>query len=418
MQTSLAPFIRDTLQGKEAERILRACVHCGFCNATCPTYQLLGDELDGPRGRIYLIKQLLEGQVTSARTLTHLDRCLTCRACETTCPSGVEYAKLAEIGRRVAEEMVGRHWVDRLFRTVLRKVFPHPSRARFVFTAARTVGGLLPRKLREQIPPAPAPATKPLPAIRKGGPSDRFVVLLGGCVQQAAAPNTNLATLRVLEHVGVRAIVPAAAGCCGAVSYHLSAHEEGLDFMRRNIDAWWPHVEHGAEAIVSNASGCGAVINDYGYLLRDDPSYAERAARVSALARDLCQVLTVEDIRALPLTPPSPDPVAFHCPCSLQHGLKLAGSVERLLAAAGVVLTSFRDGHLCCGSAGTYSLLQPALAEQLLERKLDAIENGTPPGAREIVTANIGCQLHLSRRAEVPVRHWIELIEARLRDPA
>jgi glycolate oxidase iron-sulfur subunit len=428
MQTSLAHFIRDTPDGIEAERILRTCVHCGFCNATCPTYQLLGNELDGPRGRIYLIKQLLEGETSGASALTHLDRCLTCRSCESTCPSGVEYGRLADIGRRVAEANIGRSAAQRLLRYALRKVFTNTTLTRAAFAMGRAVRPVLPRRLREQVPPA-APSTSP---NRRSGSDESFantasrrVLLLAGCVQQVATPQTNSAVERVLQHFGIETKVVAQAGCCGAISHHLNAHDEALNQMRRNIDAWSPELTAGAQAIVFSASGCGAVIKDYGYLLREDPHYAERAARVSALARDVSELLSEENMRSLAgaSARPGPDlgngtiapdrngPIAFHPPCSLQHGLKLNGTVEALLRAAGIELTTFADPHLCCGSAGTYSILQSKLSEQLLESKLHAIEQGQPA---QIVTANIGCQLHLQRRAQVPVRHWLELIDDRI----
>ena len=408
MQTTLAPFIRDTPEGQEAEQILRTCVHCGFCNATCPTYQLLGNELDGPRGRIYLIKQMLEGENVTDRTMLHLDRCLTCRACETTCPSGVAYGRLADIGRRVAEERVGRHWLERFRRWTLRAVFASTTLARAAFGLARALRPLLPSRLREQVPPPPSLARSPHRTSPAAAGEKPRMLLLAGCVQDATAPATNAATSRVLSHLGFETVV--AGGCCGAISHHLSAHDAGLEQMRRNIDAWWPYIESDVQAIVSTASGCGTVLKDYGYLLADDPIYRERAQRLSELVKDVSEVVTPEALETLP-RPPHTEPVAFHPPCSLQHGLKLGGQVERLLTAAGRTLRTFEDSHLCCGSAGTYSVLQPKLADRLLEAKLNAIEGSFP---KVIATANIGCQLHLGRRASVPVRHWIELIAEQL----
>lgn len=414
MQTSLAEFIRDTPDGREAERILRTCVHCGFCNATCPTYQVLGNELDGPRGRIYLVKQLLEGAETSHRTLTHLDRCLTCRACETTCPSGVEYAKLADIGRRVAEDLTGRPWYQRLARFGLRTVFSNAALAGVAFRLGRIAKPLLPRMLGEQIPPATGPEQSPLsPATVAATAATRNVLLLAGCVQSAAKPGTNAATRRVLARFGIAARVVSEAGCCGAIAHHLNAHADGLDQMRRNVDAWLPHLTepNGAEALIFDASGCGAVIKDYGYLLRDDPKYAKGAALISERARDVSEILdpvAIETMLSDAAEQRTSPTVAYHPPCSLQHGLKVVGTVERLLAAARVTTTPVEDSHLCCGSAGTYSVLQPKLSSVLLDNKLAALQAGAPT---EIVTANIGCQMHLARRAGVPVRHWIELLD-------
>ena len=404
MQTQISDRYRDTPQGQEADRILRACVHCGFCTATCPTYQLLGDELDGPRGRIYLIKQLLEGQPVTAKTQTHLDRCLTCRSCETTCPSGVQYGRLVDIGRELTDEAVPRSIVAQLQRLLLRKLVPFPRRFAPFYFLGQLVRPALPRALKAKLP------LKQPPGPRPNRTHTRKMLMLEGCVQSVATPITNAAAARVLDKLGIELIGAPEAGCCGAVSHHLSAVEEGRGFMRRNIDAWWPHIEAGAEAIVITASGCGATVKEYGHILKDDPHYAEKAARVSALARDLAEVLRDAPLPAAN-TAARPRKVAFHSPCTLQHGQKLDGVVEGILARAGFTLVPVADAHLCCGSAGTYSILQPKLSQQLLHNKLERLERDAPD---VIATANIGCQMHLASAAGRPVRHWIELLDEAL----
>lgn len=401
MQTRIEKRYLDTPQGKEADAILRSCVHCGFCTATCPTYQLLGDELDGPRGRIYLIKQALEGDAVTDRTRLHLDRCLTCRACETTCPSGVRYGRLVEIGREVVEHEAPRGRRERLIRGLLRRVLPWPKRFAAVLRVGRLLRWGLPASLRSKIPDVRNPGPRPTPGHL------RRMLVLEGCVQSVATPRTNAAAARVFDRLGIRLVSAPEAGCCGAVSHHLSAPEDGLGFMRRNIDAWWPHVEAGAEAIIGSASACGLMIKEYGDLLRHDPDYADKAARISALTKDLGEVLQGEDLSPL-RRQDVPLRVAFHSPCTLQHGQQLSGVVERLLQQAGFTLTKVPDAHLCCGSAGTYSVLQPVLSQQLLSGKLEALQGDHPD---VIVSANVGCQLHLATRAAVPVRHWIELLD-------
>ncbi|MFC6669825.1 glycolate oxidase subunit GlcF [Marinobacterium aestuariivivens] len=401
MKTTILPQYKNSVQGQEAEEILRTCVHCGFCTATCPTYQELNDERDGPRGRIYLIKQLLEdGQVTE-KTRTHLDRCLTCRSCETTCPSGVQYGRLIDIGRGLVEEQLPRPPKERLLRWGLRQVLPYRHRFGPLLRAGQLFRPLLPAPLKTKVPPRRE--AKPWPASSH----PRVMIALAGCAQPAAAPNTNAAAARVLDRLGITLVEAPKAGCCGAVSYHLTAHEDGLDFMRRNIDAWWPAIEAGAEALVMTASGCGAMVQEYGHLLRQDPRYADKARRVSELTRDLGAVLLDEDLSKLGLGKGA-DRVAFHCPCTLQHAMKQNGVVEQVLRKAGVELTATHDRHLCCGSAGTYSILQPEMSQRLLSNKLEALTVDNPD---RIVTANIGCQLHLETKAEVPVQHWIELLD-------
>ncbi|WP_334597883.1 glycolate oxidase subunit GlcF [Pseudomonas alvandae] len=404
MQTTLSEYARQLPRAEEAERILRSCVHCGFCNATCPTYQLLGDELDGPRGRIYLIKQVLEGNEVTRATQEHLDRCLSCRNCETTCPSGVDYHNLLDIGRAVVDAAVPRPLGQRLLREGLRSVVPNPRLFKGLVSGGQVFRALLPDTLKAKLPRNVHPA-KPRPTTRH----DRQVLMLEGCVQPSLSPNTNAAAARVLDRLGISVTAIREAGCCGAVDYHLDAQAAGLDRARRNIDAWWPAIESGAEAIVQTASGCGAFIKDYGHLLSSDPAYAAKAAKVSALAKDLVEVLRDEPLDQLGVR--SDQRLAFHCPCTLQHAQRLGGAVEAILGQLGFNLTPVPDSHLCCGSAGTYSLTQPELSRQLRDNKLNALESGHP---EVIATANIGCQSHLDGAGRTPVRHWIELVEAAL----
>jgi len=401
MQTTLSDQARQLPRAAEAERILRSCVHCGFCNATCPTYQLLGDELDGPRGRIYLIKQVLEGQPATVKTQQHLDRCLSCRNCETTCPSGVDYHNLLDIGRALVDATVPRPLGQRLLRQGLRALVPNPSLFKALISSGKRLRPLLPQALQDKLPRRIQVAT-----ARPGSVHARQVLLLEGCVQPGLSPNTNAATARVLDRLGIGIRPMPQAGCCGAVDYHLDAQQAGLDRARRNIDAWWPLLENGAEAIVQTASGCGAFVKDYAHLLAQDPRYAAKAERVSAMARDLVEVLGAEPLEQLGVQ--GEQRLAFHCPCTLQHAQKLGGAVEAVLVRLGFNLTAVPDSHLCCGSAGTYSLTQPELARQLRDNKLSALESGHPD---VIVTANIGCQSHLDGAGRTPVRHWIELVD-------
>ncbi len=401
MQTDLHPNFKNTPEGEEAEAILRSCVHCGFCTATCPTYQELGDERDGPRGRIYLIKQLLETGEATEKTRTHMDRCLTCRSCETTCPSGVEYGRLADIGKQIIERQQTRPMPERMMRWGLRKILPYQRRFTALLRLGQWLRPLMPAQLKEKIPPMVASRRWPQAS------HDRVMLVLAGCTQPGTTPNTNIAAARVLDRLGVSLVEAPKAGCCGALSYHLSEHDEGLGFMRANIDAWWPQIEQGAEAIVVTASGCGTMVKDYGTLLKADAVYAEKARRVSELARDLSEVISVGDITRLKITTDGLK-TAIHCPCSLQHALALPDQLEKLLGAAGFDMARTADKHLCCGSAGTYSLLQPAMSSKLLDNKLDALTVDSPD---RIVTANVGCQLHLGSRSQVPVQHWIELVE-------
>jgi glycolate oxidase iron-sulfur subunit len=408
METHLADFIRDTPDGREAEAILRKCVHCGFCTATCPTYQLFGDELDSPRGRIYLIKQVLEGTAASARTQLHLDRCLTCRACETTCPSGVQYARLLDIGRGVVAAQVPRRTVDRVMRSALRQVLPRAG----LFGPALKIGQhlrpLLPQALRDKVPAAVSAGRWPT------GGHQRHMLALAGCAQPSLLPDVNSAAARVLDRLGIELHEIAAAGCCGAVRFHLDDTEGARAAARRNIDAWWPAIEAGAEAIVVTASGCGTQVKDYGHLLEDDERYAGKAARVAALAKDVGEVVATEAERLSGLLARCPrhgSRLAFHSPCSLQHGQKIREVIEPLLTIAGFELTTVADGQLCCGSAGTYSLLQPEIATRLRDDKLAALAAGGPIA---IASANVGCIVHLQSGTQLPVRHWIEFVAERL----
>ena len=420
MQTNLADWIKDTPEGIEADAILRKCVHCGFCLATCPTYQLTGDELDSPRGRIYLMKEMLEGNAVTGRTQFHLDRCLTCRACETTCPSGVQYGRLVDIGREVIEKKVPRNMLDKFTRSMLKNTLPHTAMFSIGLGVGRAVKGMLPGGIAKYVTSKRDEGDWPQPVHA------RKMLVLDGCVQPAMAPSINCATARVLDKLGISLIRVDKAGCCGAIAHHLNDNREAHAHVKRNIDAWWPAIERGAEAIVVTASGCGTMVADYGHLLRNDPAYAEKAARVSALYRDVSQMIEQERVQLSTLLKSRADvypvdaevtkqKVAFHSPCSLQHGLKIRGVVEGLLRDAGFELTMVPDGHLCCGSAGTYSLLQPELSTQLLANKVKALESGSPD---VIATANIGCMAHiesgLNASSKTPILHWIELLDRRL----
>ncbi|HAJ14550.1 MAG TPA: glycolate oxidase iron-sulfur subunit [Comamonadaceae bacterium] len=405
MQTNLAPEFQGTPDGIAAEAILRKCVHCGFCTATCPTYQLLGDELDGPRGRIYLMKQVLEGAEPTRKTQLHLDRCLTCRNCESTCPSGVQYGHLVDIGRKIVDARVPRPAAEKAVRWLLKEGLT--SRA---FAPAMALGqrvrGLLPPALKAKVPARQAAGRWPTAT------HERQVLMLAGCVQPAMLPNINSATARVLDAAGIQTVVATQAGCCGAVRFHLNDQDGGLAQMRANIDAWWPYVEQGIEAIVMNASGCGVTVKEYGHLLRGDPAYAARAARISELTRDLSELLPglVSVLRPkLTRRPDAGRVVAFHPPCTLQHGQQLRGGVEQHLAALGfTVQLAASESHLCCGSAGTYSVLHPGMATALRDRKLEHLGALQPS---VIASANIGCITHLQSGTTTPVRHWVELLD-------
>ena len=406
MQTQLAPEFQNTLIGQEAEAILRQCVHCGFCAATCPTYQLMGDELDGPRGRIYLMKQVFEGAEPTRKTQLHLDRCLTCRNCESTCPSGVEYGHLVDLGRKVVDAKVQRPLKERALRWALKEGLTSPLFAP-AMKLGQSVRGLLPAALKAKVPaPQNAGAWPQETHTRK-------VLMLAGCVQPAMMPNINSATARVLNACGIQVVVPPSAGCCGAVKFHLNDQVGGLDHMRHNIDVWWPWVEQGVEAIVMNVSGCGVTVKEYGHLLQHDAQYAAKARRISELTRDLSELLPM----CLPELQKQLKPelvaqtgvLAYHPPCTLQHGQQLKGGVEFQLGQLGFKLRVAEvESHLCCGSAGTYSVLQADTAYALRDRKLGHLKNLQ---ATAILSANIGCITHLQSGADVPVRHWVEVVD-------
>jgi glycolate oxidase iron-sulfur subunit len=424
MQTTLAPEYANTPDGLAAEAILRKCVHCGFCTATCPTYQLLGDELDGPRGRIYLMKQVLEGHTPTRKTQLHLDRCLTCRNCETTCPSGVDYGHLLDIGRKLVDAKVERPVGERALRWALKECLPSP-----LFAPAMKLGQmvrpLLPASLQAKVPPTQDAGVWP---TRQHASK---VLVLAGCVQPAMAPNINTATARVLDAVGIQTVVAPKAGCCGAVKFHLNDQDGAKAQMRANIDAWWPYVDGSAgtgagagvgtrvEAIVMNASGCGVTVKEYGHVLKDDPAYAEKARRISALTQDLSELLPgiaatlqAQHPGVVARIATQAPKLAFHPPCTLQHGQQLWGGVETHLAALGFDIQVARcEAHLCCGSAGTYSVLNPTLAYQLRDRKLGHLADLEPEA---IVSANIGCITHLQSGTDTPVQHWVEVLDAAL----
>jgi glycolate dehydrogenase iron-sulfur subunit len=401
MHVELHTRFSEDQQAQQAGELISACVHCGFCLATCPTYLDSADERDSPRGRIYLLKQLLEDGEAGEASRTHLDRCLSCRSCETTCPSGMQYGKMADIGREMLEREAPRAPIERIFRRTLRYVVSRPALFGHLLRLGQWTRPLLPRSLARKIPPAQP--IGPLPDRRH----PRRMLALAGCVQSAATPGTNGAAARILDRLGVSLEFAPDAGCCGAVNYHLAAREDGLDNMRRNIDAWWPLIEAGAEAIISTATGCGALLMEYGELLERDMDYADKARRVSAICMDIAEVLAREDLSELEINSDI-GTVAVQVPCSQQHGLKQPDIVRNILADAGFDLAATRDDHLCCGSAGTYSILQRERSDRLRARKLDALQSASPS---VIVTANVGCQLHLGEEAGVPVRHWLELLD-------
>ncbi len=400
MQTRLAPKFQQGRDGDAIQTILRNCVHCGFCNATCPTYQLLGDELDGPRGRIYQMKQFFEGEPANAEMLKHLDRCLTCRACETTCPSGVNYSHLLEIGKPLIEQELPRPRLDRLRRWGIVRFINSGWLFAMSIRIGQALAWMMPAKIRQSIP------ARQKPVARINARHQRKVLMLAGCVQPALTPNTNACAGNLLNKLGIEVIELQPKHCCGAAALHTSEAEFGMRQARQLIDQWWPCIEAGVVAILATATGCSVNIRDYERLFADDPAYADKASKVSSLFRDLIEVVEAESAE-IEISVPDPCRVAVHTPCTLQHGLGLNGRVEKLLVRAGYQICRVEDAHLCCGSAGTYSVLQPEISARLRQDKVEALSADQP---EIIVTANIGCQLHLAQGNRIPVVHWVELL--------
>jgi len=404
MQTKILPDILATAEGKEADRVLRSCVHCGFCTATCPTYQVLGDELDSPRGRIYLIKEMLESGTASEKTQLHLDRCLSCQSCETTCPSGVEYHKLLSIGRKMVDEQNPRSFTERCQRWLLRQVVSRRRLFSALLRCGQLFRPLLPPSLKQSIP-----VRQQLSSFQPATLS-RQIILLQGCAQPSLSPNINHSVTRVMDALGIQTLKLDNEGCCGALSHHMNATEQALNSAKRNIDAWWPFVESlQVEAIVISESGCGNFVKEYSYLLKDDATYSAKMERIQILTKDLSEVLCKEELSRF--NSKTPQTLAFQAPCTLQHGQGIKGSVEKILTSLGHTLTPVADGHLCCGSAGSYSILQRELSLELRERKLKNLHSGSPT---VIASANIGCISHLRGGTETPVKHWVELLAEEL----
>ena len=404
MHTELSEQFKNTAHGDVASKVIAKCVHCGFCNATCPTYQILGDELDGPRGRIYQMKQVFEGAQPTTELALHLDRCLTCRSCETTCPSGVEYHKLLDVTRDIVEQSVPRKKLEKFQKWLLATFLSRRQVMTPALRCAQFFRAFMPAAIKKNIPEKQHLGDWPV------ANHSRRMLLIEGCVQPGMKPLTNCATARVLDRLGITAVKEAHDGCCGALTFHLNAQDQARAQMRQNIDAWWPHVEAGIEAIISTASGCGVMIKDYGDVLSADKDYAQKARHISTLTKDLSQVIEAEDLQVFTTKhkDKSKTAVAFHPPCTLQHGQQLSGIVETILKRCGFELTPIVDSHLCCGSAGTYSIFQKTMSNQLLKNKIEAINNGQP---EYIATANIGCQLHLESASQLPVLHWVELLD-------
>jgi glycolate oxidase iron-sulfur subunit len=421
MQTTFTPAQLADPHVAESEKILRKCVHCGFCTATCPTYVTLGNELDSPRGRIYLIKDMLEnGRPADKQIVTHIDRCLSCLSCMTTCPSGVNYMHLVDHARAHIEQTYTRPLADRLIRQVLAFTLPYPRRFRAALSLAklgRPFAGLLARvpalkpltamlKLAPASVPAPSPVSRPGRHTPKGEKRGR-VALLTGCAQSVLEPGINEATVRLLNRLGVEVVVPEGEGCCGALVHHMGKEDAALAAARKNVDAWTRQIEQGGlDAIVITASGCGTTIKDYGFMLRLDPAYADKAAKVSALAKDVTEFLATLDLPAPSVRPGLT--VAYHSACSMQHGQKITRQPKELLARAGFVVKEPREGHLCCGSAGTYNILQPEISARLRDRKVKNIE---ATGAALVATGNIGCITQIASAAKLPVVHTVALLD-------
>jgi glycolate oxidase iron-sulfur subunit len=415
MQTKLASQFVNTPEGMEAARILEKCVHCGFCTATCPTYQILGDELDGPRGRIYLIKQIAEGQKPTEKTRKHLDRCLTCRNCESTCPSGVQYGSLIDIGRKWTEDNTpARPLAERITRWALKEGLTKPALFNSAMALGRIVRPIMPSSIKRKIPEVKSKALAKTtnPYARPQTIHTRKMLLLEGCVQPGMLPNINSATTRVLDALKIQLISAPNATCCGALRYHLNDQKGGLQNAKQNIDAWWPLIEQGIEAIVMTASGCGVMVKDYGHLFTHDPNYSIKAKKISELTKDISEILPILQSELISLIGTDPKPgVVYHPPCTLQHGQQIRGKVEGLLGSIGIGVNLCADSHLCCGSAGTYSITQPALSEQLRKNKLAHLQTACDEsGAETIVSGNIGCITHL-QQDDTPVLHWIEIVD-------
>ena len=399
MQTAISPKFSKSSIGIEADAILRKCVHCGFCNATCPTYQLLGDELDGPRGRIYLMKQLFEGEQVTNEINLHLDRCLSCRNCETTCPSGVEYSKLLELGRETLAVSHRRGFIQSRSRALIAGILRHQVLFKTLIKIASPFRSILPKILRNKIPKE-SKQTLTWP----DNEHPRKMIVLAGCVQGFLAPDTNIAAARVLSEYGISLIEIAGAGCCGAVDLHTTDEHQARKVARKLIDIWVPYLDM-AEAFIMTASGCGVTVKEYPHLFRHEPGYLEKAKNIAAKTFDLCEILE-QELEEIPNSKYQGKQIAFHAPCTLQHGQKLGGRVENILTKVGYELAPVKDSHLCCGSAGTYALFQPDISAKLKRNKLTALYKHNPD---VVCTANIGCQLHLSVDGQ-EVKHWIELL--------
>lgn len=385
MQTKLAEQFKNSPQGKKADKILRCCVHCGFCLASCPTYLLSGNELDSPRGRIYLIKSALENKEISQASVKYIDQCLTCRACESSCPSGVEYGKLADIGRALVEPK--RVWWQKLYRAVVRFFLTHPT-------------------LFNVVAPFFKHSAINTPKITVNAPTTR-VLLLSGCVQATLAPNINHATKNILAKLGIEAVETPQSECCGALEYHLSAQDQALRQVKHNIDSWFDFLQSGVETIISTASGCGVMVKDYKTLFQTADPYYQKAVVVSDNTKDIAEYLLQQDLSALTIKEKN---LSYHAPCTLQYGQNLPNVVEQVLAKVAYQVSPITDSHLCCGSAGSYSIFQPKISKQLRKNKLQHLSSSAPD---VIVTANIGCLMHLSNGTDIPVKHWIELLNSK-----
>lgn len=392
MQTNLPNKLLATSSGQRANDILRKCVHCGFCNATCPTHQITGDELDGPRGRIYLIKEMLEGEQTTQSTMQHLDSCLTCLNCETTCPSGVKFGELAEIGKHILDDKNLRNRYGKFKRWIICKILPYPTR----FTPFYLVAKWLKLSI--------LPSQTLVKSVTTNAQVDKKVILLKGCVQSVAMPNINSKLESLLNQLNIGVFTHPQVDCCNAIHHHNGMPEQALENIKKTIDQWWPLVESGYEEIIMTASGCGSMVKDYGRLLQHDSNYAEKARVISAMTKDASEFLSAYPMQK---TKEESATIAFHPPCTLQHNQKITGVVEKILANAGYKVTNFKDKHLCCGSAGTYSILQADMAKQLRDNKIKHIHTSQPD---IIATANIGCLLHLQQGTSTPVKHWLDLI--------